>query len=238
MSSKIFAFAQSAYKKADKIARKTASTLGSNEEEEKEIYQTIYNNEIVIAKNEFNRILDLSEELHEQYLLKYNKQWLFITIRPDESKLTFFEFTTLVDKYINRKTIKNFTLSYEQKGTSEDTIGKGFHCHIVANTTWRSKGEALRDTFSTFNKICAKNCIQVDRTNNPESIIENYLIEYKSDDDHKSLTKEWDDLWRKKYNIQNVYNNENVVVEGPKTPVYQVQKTGVNTQEPIIVSFG
>lgn len=221
MSSKIFAFAEKAYRRADKYATKMSMTLGTTEAEEREWYDKLYNSQLNIAKLEFNKILDISEELHNQFLQKFQKQSYFITVRPDTAKIDFYNFTDIVNSFVHRKCIKKFTLSYEQKGTSEDTLGNGFHVHIICDGTWRSKGEALRDTQSTFKSICAPNCVQVDTTKNPDEVINKYLIEYESKDDHKSCTKEWDDLWRQKLQICNMYINENVTVT--RTPVYQVQ---------------
>jgi len=236
MSTQIFNYAKSTYTNAERIARKSAQLIEPNDlDKQQEVYNTIFDTEILIAKTRFNKILELSEELHNQFLLKYKKQWLFITIRPDESKLTFFEFTALVNKFVNRKTIKEYTLSYEQKGTSDDTLGTGFHCHIICETSWRSKGEALRDTLSTFKNVCAPNCIQIDKTNNPDDIIEKYLVEYKSTDEHKSCTKAWDDSWRKNNGIQSIYyTGENVEVQ---VPCLSSPKTGVLIEDPFIIKW-
>lgn len=235
MSSKIFQYAQSAYTKAEKNARKSALSLEPTDvDKQDEIYKMVFDTEIIIAKNRFNKILELSEELHEQFLTRYKKNWLFITIRPDESKLTFYEFSSLVNKFVNRKCIKTFTLSYEQKGISSEALGNGFHCHIVCDTTWRSKGEALRDTLSTFKKICAPNCIQIDKTNNPDNIIEKYLIEYESKDEHKHSTKEWDTIWREQNGIQELYTDENVEVHNPRL---SSPKDGGTNIDPFYVKF-
>lgn len=236
MSSKIFGYAHSAYIKAEKMASKQALILEPNDiEKQQDVFNMIFNTELLIAKNRFNRILDLSEELHHQFLLKYKQNWLFISIRPDDTQLTFFEFSSIVDKFVHRKPIKKFTLSYEQKGTSLDTLGQGFHCHIICDTSWRSKGEALRDTISSFKNVCAPNCIQIDKTKNPDEVIEKYLLNYESKDDHKLPTKSWDDLWRKNNGIQPLYTDENVEVHQP--PVYQVQKTGGIDEDPFMIRW-
>lgn len=122
-----------------------------------------------------------------------------ITVRPECKKVNFHRFKEDVQHYIQRKMFKHiYICSYEQKGTSMETLGHGFHVHIIAETTCRSKGEVLRNTTSQFSQYTAPNCIQVDVCKNPEGVKQDYLIDYKSQDGHKIITKEWDSIWRTK----------------------------------------
>lgn len=122
-----------------------------------------------------------------------------ITIRPECKKINLHTFKKDVDNYLKRKMFKHiYIATYEQKGTTMDTLGNGFHVHIIAETTCRSKGEVLRNTISTFERYTATNCIQVDVCKNPEGVMNDYLIDYKSQDGHKEITKEWDSLWRER----------------------------------------
>jgi len=165
----------------------------------------VYNNTLKNEIHEFREILKIAQELHDIYNEVVNTtkvNWYFITIRPQEG-IEFKEFKGIVEKYLNRKCFLEYTFSYEQKGTNFDELGKGFHCHIVANTTWRSKIEGLRQTISTFKGIASDNCIQIDTTREPSKIIKNYLIDYESKDGHKIVTKEWDTLWRSKEGLGN-----------------------------------
>lgn len=129
----------------------------------------------------------------------------FITIRP-RPETEFLEFFRLVNKFVNRKVIKDYHLTFEQK--NELGSGEGFHAHIVATTTQRSKGECLRDAMSTFKDVAAENCIDVQTTKNPKDIINNYLILYESKDEHKESTKVGDSIWRDKMGLENIYNND------------------------------
>lgn len=125
------------------------------------------------------------------------KQTYFITIRPNENDITFRGFYELIHKFVSRKCFKSFTLVFEQKAI-EPPYGKGFHCHILANMSQRSKTEVLRDTQSTFKHCASANCIQVDivKSNNDLQRITGYILEWKSEDDHKEQTKTADVEWR------------------------------------------
>lgn len=130
------------------------------------------------------------------------KRTFMITIRPDTNKINFATFKNDVDNFLTRTMFhKIHHCSFEQKGTSLDTLGHGFHVHIISETTCRSKGEVLRNTISTFKRYTADNCIQVDVCKNPEETIQNYLIDYKSKDGHKEITKEWDARWREQVGL-------------------------------------
>lgn len=211
MSSLIFSHAKSIRNKAKKYARELATTNELLGENYNESYNKCYDNAIRNEVHEFEEVLKIASLLHEKYLEVTNKvtnQWYFITVRPDESKIDFNSFYRTVQKYLKRNCIKYYYCSFEQKATDVENLGKGFHVHILADATWRSKMECLRDTQSTFNKCTAPNCVQVFPTKEPEKIKDDYLIEYKSDDGHKIITKDMDSLWRNKENLQDIYYGE------------------------------
>jgi len=205
MASLIFSHAKSIVNKAKKTAAQRADFNHTNfGSDYKETYQQVYNANLAIAFREFEEFLEVSTSLHNKYMefvRPPTDKAYFITIRPDDSKCTFENFHAKVLDFVKRKCFVTYALSFEQKGTSDETLGSGFHCHIVAKMKQRTKGEVLRDTLSSWKKyiddgILAANCIDVNITNNGEELIQNYLIEYKSDDDHKDCTKEWDAKWR------------------------------------------
>lgn len=218
MSSLIFAHAKSIRNKAKKYASSIADMDEALGKDYKTSYEESYNQIVRNETNEFKEILYIAQELHGIYketIGLETSNWYFITIRPDEKLTNFIEFKSQVEKYVKRKCFIDYTLTYEQKGTSNENLGSGYHCHIVAYTSWRSKGEALRDTKSTFNKICAPNCIEIKPTRNPNDIIQNYMIDYKSDDNHKIETKIWDDKWRIENKLKNIYNKNDISLSSP-----------------------
>lgn len=208
MASLIFSHSKAIVNKAKKAASNYATMCEEQGGSYREAYDMMYQTELRSAYAQFDEYLRVSKELHDRYkdFIQPTKQAYFITIRPDCSKCSLLEFMCKVEEYLKRKCFLAYTLSYEQKGTSDETIGQGFHCHIVAEMKQRSKTEVIRDTISSWKKWIdegkiASNCIQVDVTKNPDELVQNYLIEYKSDDDHKLPTKEWDDKWRSNIGI-------------------------------------
>lgn len=225
MSSLIFAHAKSIYNKAQKHASCTADIAYSaeqyaTEEERKKIYHDTFqkNYELVIKteRKKFADILQIATVLHEDYIAitgSVTNQWYFITIRPDCSKVSFNEFYDKIEKLTERKCFKQFSLSFEQKGTSDETLGEGFHVHIVSEMTFRSKPDCIRGMLSSFNKwinkeYIAEQCIDVQVSSRPEELIQGYLIDYKHSDKHKIATKEWDMKWREALNLKPIYKDE------------------------------
>lgn len=157
---------------------------------------------------EFGNILEIAQLLHEKYeevTGGKTRNWYFVTVRPKPG-VTFEDFYILTYRFVNRAFMLDYKLVFEQKSTEGN--GDGFHIHLVCNTKHRSKGELLRDTQSSFNKVADANCIDVKPTRNPEDMFNKYCIEYASDDGHKIVTKEGDAIWRNKMNLANVYENE------------------------------
>lgn len=211
MASLIFAHAKSIVKSAKREA-KSAARLGEQMGKDyHEQYKFWYEWHIERSRDEFDEYLEVAQQLHGQYLNAIgNKQAYFITIRPDCNKVMFDDFKDKVESFVQRACFIDYTYSFEQKGTTASDMGTGFHCHIVTQSKHRSKGECLRDTLSSWKKwiddgLIAPNCIDVGITKNPDTLIQNYLIDYKSDDDHKLPTKSMDELWRYTLDIKPLY---------------------------------
>lgn len=131
----------------------------------------------------------------------------FITIRPKDDSIPFDAFQLIVDKFVRRKMITWYSFSYEQKGVDEESLGKGFHVHIIVKTTCTSKAELLRNAISAFKCCTEPNCIDVKLCKTPNSVITKYLLNYESEDGHKIVTKEMDALWRKNNALESLYTS-------------------------------
>lgn len=226
MAQLIFAQAKSIYNKANKHANTMRDNLEqAGYPDASEHASNAYSAIIETEREKFRKILEIAKLLHEDYVQiagRTTENYYFITIRP-KPETTFSEFYSLVYKYTKRASMLHYQLAFEQKNLEGN--GDGFHVHIVCATKHRSKGECLRDTISTFKDICADNCIEVKTTRNPQDIVKNYLLDYKSQDEHKETTKEADALWRTRLGLAHIYDS--VDLQLPPTPgsVHQVPRT-------------
>lgn len=230
MSSLIFAHAKSIRKKmmnakvesrhihypTDERGYRLTLTLEEEKEIDKKANELAKISTMNAAIDEFREIMKIAKKLHEIYVEETGLETTncyFVTIRPNEKLINFNDFKTLVFKYLKRKCIDSWTLSFEQKGNSLETLGQGFHAHIIiwpVNGRWRSQGEILRDTQRTFAKCTSDNNVDIKTTREPQKIIDNYLINYVSNDGHKKLTKQWDMIWRENLGLSSLYNSDEV----------------------------
>lgn len=169
----------------------------------------------VVRELQFMKVMKehIQNDLEEIMGVEQAPSSYFISIRPDDTKTAFDDFRQKILEFVTRKCFLSYALSFEQKGVLPSELGKGFHCHIVAKMRQRSKGEVLRDLKSTFktwldDDRLAPNCIDVKVTKNPEQLVQTYLVDYKSDDEHKEITKGMDDLWRREMGIPPLYTSD------------------------------
>jgi hypothetical protein len=214
MASLIFAHSKSIVGRAKKAASKAGEMAESMGADVGQARKAAYELELRNEMAAFDEYLRVSSVLHERYMdtMKPTHQSYFITIRPDDTKCNLLEFKEKVLSFVSRKCFLSYKLSFEQKGTCPTELGIGFHVHIVAELRQRSKAEVLRDTMSSWNDWVSKgwiaaNCIQILTTRNPEKIVSDYLIEYKSDDGHKEVTKGMDALWRSSNDLKDLYES-------------------------------
>lgn len=211
-----------------KEATKVADAFSHGDEEKrKELFDIWMKKGVKNAANEINQVCDLLEDpdyggamLRLLTIVKEGertalpcKQTYMITIRPDDSKAYFPDFKEKVEDFVTRKCFLSYKYSFEQKGTKPEDMGKGFHVHIVANMKQRSKSEVLRDTLSSWKDwinegLITANNVHVCITKDGEKLVQNYLIEYESDDGHKAVTKDYDHQWREAVGLYNLYVSE------------------------------
>lgn len=188
-----------------------------NDKEEEELYRQIEEHQTKIhwkqLEHKIEQAFKIQALIHDVKgrlgLNNTSAHSYFITVRPDTSKTTLANFIDMVKYCVSRRCFHTYILSFEQKGLTEDEYGKGFHCHIIATMTQRSKGEVLRDIKSTFKTIAAENCIQVDVLRKERDVdrVKKYLTDYESNDGHKIATRNADMAWRQQVGLHDLYEN-------------------------------
>lgn len=217
MAALIFSHSKACINKAMKEARKGAEVMEKNGNDYKEWYERLYSQALERELHQFDTYLEFASQLHQRYQAKItgspSEHHYMITIRPKlECDCTIDDLKTMTERLVNRKCFLSYTYSFEQKGTCPEDLGKGFHVHIVARMKQRSKGEVVRDCVNTFNSWVEKGWmepqgIDVKVTKNPTDLVQHYLIDYKSDDDHKEPTKSWDTIWRGHHSLDSLYRS-------------------------------
>lgn len=208
-----------------RVAReiKANADCGTNYDE-KEIYQ--HNKERLLAeiKNDCLLALEIRSILEETGMMskqstKISGNWMWITLRPaDEHKHRFADFRNLVENtYLNRAMFLDKIWVWEQKGETPETIGKGYHVHILANMRkGLMKTQAIKDTKSTFNKWLNGEVpdafveIEYVRSEDHYNNICAYIQGYKKDD-WKEPACILDPEWRTSKGLKNIYGDINIL---------------------------
>jgi len=136
---------------------------------------------------------------------------LFITINP-RPDVSLEEFMKVMNKFKSKVWLEDYIQVYEQRGTTEQESGKGFHAHILLWKPDNKKShEVVRETKNTFKNICSidnpsilniKNCKDEDIEKR-----KNYMLGHKNTeaDPSKQVKQEIDLIWRQRNNIENYY---------------------------------
>lgn len=139
---------------------------------------------------------------------------LFITINP-RPDVSLEDFMKAMNKFKSKVWIEDYIYVYEQRGTTEQESGKGFHAHILLWKPDNKKShEVIRETKNTFKNVCSidnpsilniKNCKDEDIEKR-----KNYMLEYKNTrtDPSKQVKQEIDLIWRERNNIENYYQKK------------------------------
>lgn len=82
----------------------------------------------------------------------YDYLWLTVNPSPETNLSTFIQ---IVQKMLQKKWIQSYVYVYEQRGQSEEELGKGFHLHaIIKKPEDKSPAHCIRELASTFKKVC------------------------------------------------------------------------------------
>lgn len=182
------------------------------------------------AMAEFQRNMELGLRLWQTFkesLHTAEMGRIWVTIRPGSKfshpdALSWEEFYDTCRRLVNRKCFTGSIVSFEQKGTTVDTMGTGYHMHWLTTCRQRSMGELRRDMESTLRSWIDKNWIvwgagiKVVRVKTQEAWDNRlaYIRDYSSIDNHKMLTKDIDAQWRAKLGVQPLYEGQLPVLEG------------------------
>ena len=167
-----------------------------------------------------NDNIKLTEQLKEQTAREHNNGYLFITINPKgevEPYNKLHKFEEKIIKFINRNFIEEAWAVIEQRGTTEETAGAGYHAHIELrrNLNYRPS-DIIKGAKNTFKSLCdTKNPALLNCQIHGEDFHKDKLeyIEGVKTGEGKDKKQEIDKIFRKNYNLQIVYNAQKGVIK-------------------------
>ena len=137
---------------------------------------------------------------------------VWITINPDNKKLQGIKtFQPLVEKAIKKKWIQGYMFVYEQRGTPDDKLGEGIHCHMLIFKPMNKRpSEVKREFQSTFNHVIGNSKhLEFKFVTSKEVILQKvqYMAGVKSED---KMDKVYGDMkWREATGLLPFYKSDN-----------------------------
>jgi len=144
-------------------------------------------------------------------------EYMFITISPP-STVSLNESHSVFKKFIKKTNFKEYLYVIEQRGESDDDVGRGIHYHALVRTSYDRFSALRRDTHNTF-----KNIINLDDEKIRKHI--NEIINFKNCRDmtdvknrieymtgikkpvSKQIRQKYDTIFRNNNNLQSYYGN-------------------------------
>ena len=142
-------------------------------------------------------------------------EYLFLTINPNTKSVSVGDFISKFLKFIPTKIFADYCGVIEQRGTLDNELGKGYHCHILFKRhTPLTKGlpptnikQKIRQSWKNFcdtknEHLCNIQLItHTFATDKLEYILGNKL------NDNKPEKQKADKIWRSDQNIKEYYGN-------------------------------
>lgn len=147
---------------------------------------------------------EYEERLHNEQKATSPKGWEFITINP-KPDADLQKFVSRVHRFCHRKMFDSVLYVFEQRGTIDKELGKGFHCHILAHRTKGYKPSKVKlNTFNSFKHFVGN---EAHCDFGLVSVIANrvkYMTGEKSTPE-KRYKQMGDRAWRKIYDLEPFY---------------------------------
>ena len=139
---------------------------------------------------------------------------VFITINPDSKNIELHAFIRRMHRTAERPMFESVEYCFEQRGTLDSELGKGFHCHMVAilrkGVRPHDCRRLLHQTFvNSKNPMCGhKKHVRVDylKTDADKLKVTEYIHGIK--EDAKISKVKADDVWREENKLEQTYLKE------------------------------
>ncbi len=198
------------------------------------------------GSNYFGPIKKQFEKIKEIKSRKHNNLFIYLTISPPEpyTKDTLEKFLKQMDKFVKKKTFKDYLYVMEQRATAwscdagPGVYGHGHHAHIilVRNLNY-PPNKVYKRSLDTWKKLFPPKVLKNPKLLRnvfhwnwlPEQFLGDkikYMTEYKEDADdevqaEKHAKQKADEIWRTQNSIPRIFGNPDdlwkyIIPQGPK----------------------
>lgn len=141
------------------------------------------------------------------------KEYLFLTVNP-EPTVPLEEFRKCLDRMVAKVWFRSYLYVLEQRGTTPEEAGKGFHAHIIVKKPEdKVPSHVIRELVTTFKNVCSvsnPHCFNTKWIDHAEYNRKlGYLLGRKefTEYDRKDIKQSMDRLWRHRASILNYYKS-------------------------------
>lgn len=139
----------------------------------------------------------------------------FITVNP-APEMSLSEFISATHRFMSLKVVKDGMYVFEQRGTTEEEMGRGFHAHILC--TRRSKPSAFNKELMRIFKPFFRGTPTKSQLNveNADNTAKDSIIRYMSGDKRqkpgvfKAEKVSVDKMWRTSLNLREHYKTDQI----------------------------
>ena len=159
---------------------------------------------------------DNKKQLKVQLAKKNNNNYIWITINP-KPEIKLKDFQKLLKKIVLKTCFTEYLSVLEQRGDTVQTLGKGFHAHILFKRNLNYKPtKCITNLKGSLKKVVGdvNNQHQFNyKIIGTEFAIDkkNYIIGQNKTGENKDMKQNMDIIWRKKNSIDEYLGNLNIV---------------------------
>lgn len=154
-------------------------------------------------------------KLKELHAKNNNNGYMWVTINP-KPDVTFANFKKKVDKISTKTCFADVLYVFEQRGSTKDGLGKGFHAHMLIKRNVKYKPIKLKQNIKNSCKNIVGN-INNDCQLNIQIVGEDYAKDKQEyilgikTGEGKSAKQQYDKIWRHENQLEKFYGNKNIV---------------------------
>lgn len=163
----------------------------------------------------YNEVQELRKSVKSKDTSQTYSYWVCCNPSPD---VNIRDFLSTCGKSVNKVWIQHYCYVIEQRGTSDDDIGKGFHYHaLLIPQEGKKHSHIVRELSNTFKHTTDTSnyhFFQVKAITKEEHIRKlGYIVGYKNDEE-KIKKQRLDTLFRVQQGIPKCYNSEDFDFHG------------------------
>ncbi|WP_445729912.1 MULTISPECIES: hypothetical protein [Pseudomonadota] len=153
----------------------------------------------------------LLREKKEKTALEHNNRYCFITINPKDGT-DFNEFKKQVEKAATRNMFSKVRYVYEQRGSTPEEAGKGFHVHLLAERNLNYKPSKvlsnLKNTFKSLVKVDNPHCLNFQNIGKDFALDKDEYIDGVKTGEGKDAKQSVDVIFRENHGLESIYGEK------------------------------